>query len=97
MSTQLSGFSLQVTIQIRPEDVNKFLGEFTTVFQLVTAEPQCVFFEVYQSPESPGTISWVENWYALLQDQCFELNTKFTKERVASMVFRGQFQISFRI
>jgi len=62
MSTQLPGFSLQVTIQIKPEDVNKFLDEFKTVFELVTAERQCVFFEVYQSPETPGTISWVEHW-----------------------------------
>jgi quinol monooxygenase YgiN len=32
------------------------------VYEAVIAEPECRFFELYQSPEDPGTPSWVEDW-----------------------------------
>lgn len=57
-----NGFSLHVTVYIAPEDVPKFMEAYKPVFDMVIGEPECVFFEVYQSPEDPGTISWVENW-----------------------------------
>ncbi|OJJ32194.1 hypothetical protein ASPWEDRAFT_53881 [Aspergillus wentii DTO 134E9] len=56
------GISLQVTIFIKPEDLPKFWESFMPVYNKVIAEPECTFFEVYQSPEEPGTLSWVENW-----------------------------------
>ncbi|RAK98550.1 putative quinol monooxygenase [Aspergillus ibericus CBS 121593] len=28
----------------------------------MSSSPECTFFEVYQSAEGPGTLSWVENW-----------------------------------
>ncbi|KAI1639949.1 hypothetical protein F4809DRAFT_20993 [Biscogniauxia mediterranea] len=56
------GMSLQVTVHIAPENVDKFLAAFKPVFDKVAAEPECMFFEVYRSPEEPGKISWVENW-----------------------------------
>lgn len=60
------GISLQVTVTIAPENAAKFIELFTPVYEKVTAEPECTFFEVYQSPENPGVFSWVENWYCLL-------------------------------
>ena len=62
MAEKLPGFSLQVTVTIKPSDVPAFLSHFTPVFEKVVAEPECVFFEVYQSPEQPGVLRWVENW-----------------------------------
>ncbi|KAL4804407.1 hypothetical protein BDV18DRAFT_30877 [Aspergillus unguis] len=58
----LHGVSLHITAQVSPEDVPKFLAAFVSVYDQVIAEPECTFFEVYQSPDDPGTISWVENW-----------------------------------
>lgn len=58
-----SGFSLHVTIFIDPLNVAEFFKHFKLVYEKVIAEPECTFFEVYQSPENPGELSWVENWY----------------------------------
>ncbi|KAI1105075.1 hypothetical protein F4804DRAFT_152541 [Jackrogersella minutella] len=54
--------SIHVTVQISAENVERFLAAFKGIFDLVTAETDCVFFEVYTSPEEPGKISWIENW-----------------------------------
>jgi hypothetical protein len=64
---KLEGFSLQVKIYLAPEDVEKWLAAFKPIFELVSAEPDCLFFELYQDPEHPGNINWVENWYVRLQ------------------------------
>ncbi|KAI1169681.1 hypothetical protein F4777DRAFT_596405 [Nemania sp. FL0916] len=56
------GMSLHVTVVIAPENVDRFFQAFKPVFDKVTAEPECLFFEVYQDPQSPGIISWVEDW-----------------------------------
>ncbi|KAJ5625118.1 hypothetical protein N7510_001427 [Penicillium lagena] len=58
------GFSLHLTIYIDPQNVNKFFEHFKPVYDAVVAEPECRFFEVYQSPEDPGTLHWVEDWVA---------------------------------
>jgi quinol monooxygenase YgiN len=65
-TSPLPGISLQVTVTIAPENVSKFLELFQSVYEKVIAEPECTFFEVYHSPENPGVLSWVENWYLLL-------------------------------
>ncbi|KAI0101910.1 hypothetical protein GGR51DRAFT_563122 [Nemania sp. FL0031] len=56
------GFSLHVTVYIAPENVDRFFAASKPVFKKVIAEPKCLFFEVYQTPGQPGTISWVEDW-----------------------------------
>ena len=58
----LDRFSLQVTVYFKPEDVPKFFEHFKSIFEKVTAEPDCVYFEIFQDPEDPGKISWIENW-----------------------------------
>ncbi|KAI8633767.1 hypothetical protein F5Y19DRAFT_252303 [Xylariaceae sp. FL1651] len=57
-----SGLSLHVTVYIAPENVNRFMAAFKPVFDKVVAEPECLFFEMYQSSQEPGKISWVEDW-----------------------------------
>ncbi|KAH8686199.1 hypothetical protein BGZ61DRAFT_533762 [Ilyonectria robusta] len=59
-----SGFSLHVTIFIDPLNVAEFFKHFKLAYENVIAEPECTFFEVYQSPENPGELRWVENWSA---------------------------------
>ncbi|KAK0647984.1 hypothetical protein B0T16DRAFT_325623 [Cercophora newfieldiana] len=56
------GISLQVTVHIDPKNVEEFFTHFKPLYDRVVAEPELRFFEVYQSPEDPGTISWVEHW-----------------------------------
>ena len=63
MASEFRGVSLHVTVYIAPENVETFFKYFTPVYDKVIAEPECVFFEVYQSREDPGTISFVEDWY----------------------------------
>lgn len=59
----MSGSSLHVNIYIDPSNVDKFFELFKPIYEKVIAEPECRFFEVYQSPDEPGAISWVENWF----------------------------------
>ena len=61
-STSSPGISLHVTVFISEENVDKFFEACRPVFDKIIAEPECTFFEIYQSPENPGEISWVENW-----------------------------------
>lgn len=65
MSDSSESISLQVTVHLKPEDVPKFWAAFEPAYKAVIAEPECTFFELYQSLDSPGTISWVENWSVL--------------------------------
>ena len=56
------GFSLHVTIYIDPSNVEKFFALFKPVYDKVIKEHECLFFEVYQDLQNPGTVRWVENW-----------------------------------
>ena len=56
--------SLQVEIWIDPANVEKFFEAFQKIFDIVSAEPECTFFEVFQDPDDLGHLSWVENWSA---------------------------------
>ncbi|KAK8877445.1 hypothetical protein PGQ11_002391 [Apiospora arundinis] len=76
-----NGFSLHVTVHIAPENVPKFLEAFKVVFDLTTQAPECAYFEVYQSPEDPGTLSWVENWNASTE--------WFFKEQLTKEFYKG--------
>ncbi|KAF2792044.1 hypothetical protein K505DRAFT_190547, partial [Melanomma pulvis-pyrius CBS 109.77] len=57
-------FSLHVRITIAPENVDKFLEALKPAYEGVIAEPENTFFEVFQSPEEPGVLKFVENWNA---------------------------------
>ncbi|KAF9893978.1 hypothetical protein FE257_008949 [Aspergillus nanangensis] len=58
----MASISLQITVCIAEENIPKFFEYFKPVYDKVIAEPACTFFELYQSQENPGEISWVENW-----------------------------------
>ena len=59
---RIDRFSLHVTVYIKEEDVPAFFELFQPIFDLVGAEPELLYFELFQDPENPGVISWVENW-----------------------------------
>ncbi|KAJ5161955.1 hypothetical protein N7492_007347 [Penicillium capsulatum] len=73
----MSGFSLHVNIYIDPSNVDTFFEHFKPVYDKVIAEPECRFFEVYQAPDEPGQLSWVENWAATPQ---WFMENQITKE-----------------
>lgn len=56
------GFCLHVTVHISPENVPKFFENLKPVYDTVITEPECKFFEVYQSHEDPGQIRLVQTW-----------------------------------
>ena len=68
MSTQLQsahpfhGISLHVTIVVAPENTDKFLEYMKPCFDAVTAEPECMSFQVFHDAEQPGYFRFVENW-----------------------------------
>lgn len=62
-SSQKKQISIHVTVHIAPENVDKFFAAYQPVYDSVIAEPECTFFQVYQDPQNPGTLTWVENWF----------------------------------
>ncbi|KAH7394307.1 hypothetical protein BKA66DRAFT_438668 [Pyrenochaeta sp. MPI-SDFR-AT-0127] len=54
--------SVHVSVTVAPENAQKFLELFRSIYETVSAEPECVFFEVYQNPATPGEFKFVENW-----------------------------------
>ena len=60
----LTAFSLHVTVYIAEDKVDDFFAAMRPCFEAVSAEPELLYFELFQDPASPGKISWVENWDA---------------------------------
>lgn len=53
---------LLVTIAIDPKDLTSWLPPFTTCYELVKAEPECVVFEVLYDDNTPGVFTFLEGW-----------------------------------
>ena len=65
MSTNLNtfhGVSLHISVTIAPEHIDEFLSHFKTCLGFVSAEPECLFFEIFHDAENPGHFHWVEDW-----------------------------------
>ncbi|PWY76257.1 hypothetical protein BO70DRAFT_398124 [Aspergillus heteromorphus CBS 117.55] len=48
------GFTIQVSLFIAPENMEKFHAAFQPMYEKTIAEPQCVFSEACQSAKDPG-------------------------------------------
>lgn len=59
MSKQLTLF---VTFKIKPNLIEDFKSAHRPVWRACAAEPECLFFDVFQDPASPGTFRFVEIW-----------------------------------
>jgi len=62
MSNENYGFSLHVTVHVSPKDSEAFLAALKPVYELVAAEPECTYFEVFHSKDEPGVFHWIENY-----------------------------------
>ncbi|KAB5526426.1 hypothetical protein GE09DRAFT_1194569 [Coniochaeta sp. 2T2.1] len=56
------GCVLQVTIYVAPDQLPKFFEAYRKVYDACVSEEECTFFSVYEDPEEPGKLSWVEHW-----------------------------------
>ena len=54
--------SLHMKITIDPSNLTEFFTLFKPVYEAVIAEPECIFFEVFQNPATPGELKWIEHW-----------------------------------
>lgn len=61
-----TGPSVSVHVQyfIDPTKVSAFLDVFRPLWKQVTAEPECIFVEVYHNPDVPGEFKLIENYAA---------------------------------
>lgn len=71
------GMSLHVDVTVAPENADKFLQLLKPAFDLVTAEPECTFFEVFHDADNPGHFRWVEDWS---KDKKWFMEQQMTKE-----------------
>jgi len=62
MANKDYGFSLHVTVHVSPKDSEAFLAALKPVYDLVAAEPECTYFEVFHSKDEPGVFHWIENY-----------------------------------
>lgn len=61
-TTTHQGVSHIGTIQVDPGDVDRFLVAFRKCWLEVCKEPECVYFEVFQSQAEAGLFHFVEVW-----------------------------------
>ncbi|KUJ15081.1 uncharacterized protein LY89DRAFT_751786 [Mollisia scopiformis] len=54
--------TLFVTIQVDPSNIEKFKEAHRPVWKACSEEPECLLFDVFQDPESPGRFRFVEVW-----------------------------------
>ena len=59
---QQPSISLHVTITVAPENVSLLLSHSKPVIELVAAEDECTYVEVFESQTQRGKIKVVENW-----------------------------------
>ncbi|GKT59587.1 C6 finger domain-containing protein [Colletotrichum tofieldiae] len=57
----------QVTVHVHPRDVARFLEVSEPTIEKMKRESELMYFEMYQVHDSPGTITWIEKWYAKSQ------------------------------
>lgn len=54
--------TLFVTFHIKPDRIEEFKAAHRPVWAACAAEPECLFFDVFQDPARPGVFRFVEVW-----------------------------------
>ncbi|KAF9881460.1 hypothetical protein CkaCkLH20_00606 [Colletotrichum karsti] len=62
MSQQKTETAFYITVYLNPDKLQDWFEASKPVFEKVKAENGLVFFEMYQVPDTPGTVCWVEKW-----------------------------------
>lgn len=64
---ETSGFSLIITVTVQPDKYDEWLRLSWETFKLVTAETDCLSFEMFSVPGEPNKVKWVESWSKSLE------------------------------
>lgn len=64
---ETGGFTLIVTVNIQPDKYDEWLRHSWTAFKHVTAESDCLSFEMFTVPGEPNKVKWVESWSKSLE------------------------------
>lgn len=64
---ETGGFTLIVTVTIQPDKYDEWLRHSWTAFKHVTAEPDCLSFEMFTVPGDANKVKWVESWSKSLE------------------------------
>lgn len=64
---ETGGFSLVITVTIQPDKYDEWLRHSWEAFKRVTAEPDCLSFEMFSVPGEPNKVKWVETWSKSLE------------------------------
>lgn len=62
MSTPKKQLTLFVTFQVAPKDIEAWKAAHRPVWAACAAEPECLLFDVFEDPETPGRFRLVEVW-----------------------------------
>ncbi|KAF7533732.1 hypothetical protein G7054_g6818 [Neopestalotiopsis clavispora] len=79
---QTKQLTVFVTLHIKPELIEDFKAAHRPVWNACAAEPQCLFFDVWEDPENAGHFRFVEVWNE--SKEWFE-KEQLTKPYYASM------------
>ena len=82
MSYTGPSYSVHLTLYIDPDQLPTFFSALKPLNEAVCAEPECIFIEIYQSPDKPGVFKVVENWNATtewMMGVCFATARKWEK------------------
>ncbi|USW56080.1 Putative antibiotic biosynthesis monooxygenase domain-containing protein [Septoria linicola] len=74
--------TLFVTFKIQPDRIEEFKEAHRPVWAACAAEPECLFFDVFQDPQAPGTFRFVEIWS---KDREWFEKEQFTKPYYATL------------
>lgn len=64
---ETGGFTLIVTVTIQPDMYDEWMRHSWDVFKHVTAEPDCLSFEMFTVPGEEKKVKWVESWSRSLE------------------------------
>lgn len=51
-----------VTFHIKPDKIEEFKAAHRPVWAACAAEPECLLFDVFQDPQTPGRFRFLEVW-----------------------------------
>ncbi|TFK40418.1 hypothetical protein BDQ12DRAFT_680909 [Crucibulum laeve] len=60
--TKLAQTVMHLDLQVPEQHIPEFLIHARKLYEAVTAEPECTFFDLSQSSEDPGFFRGVESW-----------------------------------
>lgn len=104
---ETSGCSLIITVTVQPDKYDEWLRLSWETFKLVTAETDCLSFEIFSVPGEPNKMKWVESWgksleavmavsFSLLLGRSFQTQPSKLATRPSQSVLEADCSVSCR-